>query len=447
MGEMRANRLRILTSPWTVLLGMLAGAAAGMWLKPVVPYLKPVGEIYLSFLQMCVIPIMASAVMASLGKLFKSGHARSYVVKLAGSLSAMMVITSAVCILLSIALPRLTVPDADMKSKLGSMVMDSGNLQNTDNFLGFREIDFYSEGDGGAGSAAFSDFLLKLIPKNIFTALSNGENLKIVFFFAVFGVITAFVPDIYAQPVYKAFDGIYRAFQKLIGISMYFLPMGLCALAAEQFSSFGPSMMSSMLRLIVFIYGCALIIFILSFLIIQKVTGSKPSEQFKALRDTVIIALGTRNSFAALPSGIKGLSEGLKIDSWKVNSSLPLGITLCRFGNIMIFSVASVFAFRLYGHAFSVSGLLFVVIGSIFASTAGSGAPGILARSMISMVLEPLGIPSQVIIVMLTAIDPLIDPVTTVINVYPNCAAAVVTASGKKKDPETKMSFKLLRQE
>lgn len=99
----------------------------------------------------------------------------------------------------------------------------------------------------------------------------------------------------------------------------------------------------------------------------------------------------------------------------------------------MLFSICSVFAARLYNHSLDIKTVLTIIFISILAAMAASGAPGIIARTMIAMVLTPLGIPSQAIIVMLIAIDPIIDPFITVINVYPNCAATAIVSSGGAK--------------
>jgi len=81
--------------------------------------------------------------------------------------------------------------------------------------------------------------------------------------------------------------------------------------------------------------------------------------------------------------------------------------------------------------------VIIIVTISVLAAMAASGAPGIIARTMIAMVLTPLGIPSQAIVVMLIAIDPIIDPLTTLINVYPNCAAAAIVSSSGKTKPDS----------
>jgi len=65
---------------------------------------------------------------------------------------------------------------------------------------------------------------------------------------------------------------------------------------------------------------------------------------------------------------------------------------------------------------------------------AASGAPGIVSRSMIAMVLSPLGIPAGAIIVVLLTIDPIIDPIITLVNTYPNFAVATIFAGRQNEN-------------
>jgi proton glutamate symport protein len=46
--------------------------------------------------------------------------------------------------------------------------------------------------------------------------------------------------------------------------------------------------------------------------------------------------------------------------------------------------------------------------------------------AMLALVLSPLGIPASVVIILLGVIDPLVDPVVTMLDVHANCAAAVL---------------------
>jgi len=51
---------------------------------------------------------------------------------------------------------------------------------------------------------------------------------------------------------------------------------------------------------------------------------------------------------------------------------------------------------------------------------------------MIAIILQPLGLPVDVAIILLAAIDPIVDPMLTVVNVHANCATTVLVA--QKRD-------------
>ena len=61
-----------LKKPWAIILGMGAGILTGLFNKSLSLKVAPLGDAYLSFLSMCVIPIMATAVITSFGRLFRA---------------------------------------------------------------------------------------------------------------------------------------------------------------------------------------------------------------------------------------------------------------------------------------------------------------------------------------------------------------------------------------
>ena len=88
---------KFLLSPITILLGIAVGIAVGVGYKPAVALLKPIGDIYLSLLHMCVIPVMVSAVVISIGKLMKDGNAAVYIKKIVATFSIMLLSVSLLC--------------------------------------------------------------------------------------------------------------------------------------------------------------------------------------------------------------------------------------------------------------------------------------------------------------------------------------------------------------
>jgi proton glutamate symport protein len=429
----KKEQFKFLLSPWIVILSMLAGLIIGIYFKGLTKYLAPIGEIYISILKMSVLPIMISAVVVSISKLLRSREASRYLYKIIIFSVLFFIGVAVIGLSVGTISISLTGDDSETQKAIGKMMIDKD--ENT-NFLGdlkfksvIKEIDsrFYIEDK--QDKEGLIKFIVNLIPKNIFTALTKGQTLKIIFFFIILGVMLKFVSDKSSSNLISFFEGLFEAFLAFIKFAMHFLPLGLCALMADQFSQIGFTIFSSLIKLIILIYMSSLLIFFISTLIIWRYSRGSYFTQYMALKDAIVIALGTRSSFAALPSAITGLVEGLQLNKDRANLTVALGFTLCKYGKILIFCIGAVFAAHLYDQTLGLESYLIIIISSILTAMAASGAPSLVSRTMISMVLLPLGIPAEAIIVILLAIDPIVDPILTLISTYPNYALTAIIAN------------------
>ena len=431
---MAKKKFQFLLSPWAIILGMVAGMIIGIYFKGIIKYLAPIGEIYISILKMCVLPIIVSAVVVSLSSLLKSKETSRYLNKIIVIFITFLIGTAAIGLTVGlVALPFMS-QDPAMKKAIGQIMIEkdeSGDITGGD--LQFKsvikEIDSRHFVRQKKEKKGLLTFILNLIPKNIFSALSEGQNLKIIFFFIVLGVMLKYISEKSSEIIISFFAGIFEAFQVLIKFAMYFLPFGLCALLAHQLSQIGFAILVSLMKLVILVYISCIVIFLISTLIIWKYTGGSYFRQYIALKDAIMIALGTRSSYPALPSAIQGLVDSLKLNRERTNLTVSLGFTLCKYGKILIFCIGAVFAAHLYDFSLGLQSMLIIIISSVLAGMAASGAPSVVSRSMITMVLAPLGVPAEAIIVILLAIDPIVDPIITLISTYPNYAATAIIAS------------------
>ena len=139
-----------------------------------------------------------------------------------------------------------------------------------------------------------------------------------------------------------------------------------------------------------------------------------------------MISFATRSSFAALPASISAMQDDLCFKRESVSLMLPLGITIGRYGNIVYFALASLFVIQLYNQPLSAATLTIVAIGSVFAGMATAGSSGILTLAMIGIVLGPLGLPVEAVLIVMMAVDAVIDPMRTFLIVYVNIAATAL---------------------
>jgi proton glutamate symport protein len=149
---------------------------------------------------------------------------------------------------------------------------------------------------------------------------------------------------------------------------------------------------------------------------------------FLALRKPLIISFGTRSSFVAMPSAIHSMSEDLRFEKETTNLVVPLGITLCRFGTVMAFGLSTIFFAQLYNLPLSPGSYGVILFGTVLAALASAGAPGAATIGMLSLVFNPLGLPVDAAIALMLAVDPLIDPIITLVNVHTNCTCTALIA-------------------
>ncbi|MCP3927352.1 MAG: dicarboxylate/amino acid:cation symporter [Desulfobacterales bacterium] len=414
-----------LLSPWAIFISMAIGILIGAYQKDLAGTIAPFGKIYLSLLQMCILPVLLCAVASSLGKLVKSNEAKGSIKKMVIIFSIGLFAASVLGILAGIIGQPGNGLNEETQAVLGRLVQKTGSNLNLEMF-------FFQENPMAKGAPSLVDFFVKIIPPNVVESMSSGRNLQVLFFAVMLGVAAGFIPQRESDNLLMSLEGTYLAFSKVIKWAMYILPFGLCCLMAEQVSQIGVEILMAMTKFVATFILCALFIFLLCTLIIWRRSKRKISEVIIELKEPIIIALGTRSSLATIPSCLEALHTKLGFDKTNTNILVPLGVTLCRFGSIVYFALATIFITQLYDVQLGTQGYIIALIGSILAGMATSGATGVLTLSMMILVLEPLGLPFEAVLVLFIAIDPIIDPFRTLLIVYAACASSALI-SGREK--------------
>jgi Na+/H+-dicarboxylate symporter len=412
---------RLLLSPWTVLASILAGAVAGLWSPAVGAALAPYGDIYLALLKMCVLPIMMAALVSSLGRLLASGQAPLYVRRLALVFGLGLLAAALFGALLATAVGPGRQVDETTRVVLAQEVLRVE--QATPDHV-----------TGPAERTGFVGFLRSIVPANVFAAASSGSVLPLVFFFVLAGVALGSLRNDRAAVALRVADAAYEAMLRVIGWLMYGLPFGLACLVADQVSRTGLRVLGAMLALLGTVYLGALVLLAVYVLVIWRRVGGTLGGTLAAIREPVLVALGTSSSAASIPATLRCAHQGLRREREAGDLVVPLGVTLNPQGSAFHFAVAVVFVAQLYDQALDPLQLALVVTASVLAAVAASGAPGIAAVGMLALVLEPLELPAAVGVILLSAIDPVVDPLITAANVTATCAAVSVVADREAGD-------------
>jgi proton glutamate symport protein len=404
----------LLLNPWVVVVSMILGMFIGAYHKRFAVGLAPFGNMYVSLLKMCVLPILISAVAYSLGGLLRAHAAKTYLKRLLVVFSLTLFLTCAFGLASGVVSRPGTGLNEDI---LGRIINDSPLAPDL-------EIFFFQPNDPSEQLPGLLKFFVGIIPANIFYSLTNDRNLQVLLFAIILGFAIGLISTKASDDLLILLDAVFKVFSKIIRWIIYALPFGLLCLMADLISRIGTEILLSMIKFIVVFHVCATVVLIINTVIIWKRSGSSFTFVLSALKEPVILAFGTRNGFATLPSALDALHEKLNFNQTSTNLLVPLGLTICRYGNVLYFAVAIMFIAQPYNASLGLSGMAMALICTVLAGMATSGATGIVILSMLAIVLEPLRLPLEAVLILFIAIDPIVEPMRTVITVHSSCSAA-----------------------
>lgn len=394
-------------APWATLVGLLGGGLLGMWAPALGQTLAPVGELYLALMQMCVLPIIITAVTTSIARLMMGENAATL-----GRLALIFLGG----LLLAAAL-----------AMLGAMVVDpgSGLAQDQRVFLA-KQMLRHEALDIQVGDPSLWSLVQMVVPSNVIHAAAEGQMLALLLFSLLLGMGLGKLGGSQGEQAIDILDAFYNALVKVMGWILFGLPVGLFALMAAHTAQGGIDLFLMLGRLVATFYGLTAVLIVILTALISFRTGLNPLTVLNRVREALLTAFGTASSIATLPAALRAAETGLGLSRQTALTVLPLGITLYPLGNTLHVVVSSLFILQLYNLPLSLQGGAVVVIGGILVACAMAGAPGVASMTLLGVLLAPFGVPVDVAIVLLVALDPVLDPILTVLNVYGNIGAAAL---------------------
>lgn len=416
---------KILTNPLTVLGAIIFGTIIGLYDKQLANMVAPLGKIYLSALQMSVVPLIIVMITCSIARFMHSKGLKTSVSYILFIFSIGLIIST----FLGGLCATIFGPGSHIdETMLANIMKDAGSSM-------IREVDLNTPIEANAFQN-LNQFISELLPKNFFSALAEGKILQIVIFTIILGTAIGSLNAPSQKSLLNLFESTQKALQKILSWLSVILPFGVLGLMADQISKVDLSLLLIMTNFISSLTFAFFSLIFLSSLIIWTNFKGSYLESIRVMYTTIVVALTTRNSFLAMSEATDAFTAKLKFDSLTTNLLLPLGITICRYGNVLYFSFTAVFIAQIYNVPLTFSTYYVIFFGSIIAGIATSGATGVASIALISIVLEPLGLPLGAVFVLLITVDVIADPLRTLAIIYPNCAATSYIAKKENSFPQ-----------
>jgi Na+/H+-dicarboxylate symporter len=159
-------------------------------------------------------------------------------------------------------------------------------------------------------------------------------------------------------------------------------------------------------------------------------------QLISTVKDSIIVAISSRSSLACIPYAQEALNK-LRFDKGSVELMIPLSFTVNRVGSITYYAISTLFIANIYGISLTWVVLGIVLVGAILAGLASAGTTGVLTVATVSIVCDLLQLPHEAIIVLLIAVDPIMDMIRTASHVYGNMAVTGFVCDRQEISKET----------
>ncbi len=367
---------------------------------------RPIGSLFIKLLSFLAIPLVIASLIvgaASLDSIKKLG-------RIGGKTFLIYIATTTIAITLGLSLANVIAPGNRMSDDIKSNMLNSIKTEKPSNIAQEMEIDLL-------------DFIVDIVPKNPFKAMSSGNMLQIVFFSVMFGITLTFIEKDKSKPVIDFFTGVSETMIKMVDFIMILAPYGVFALIAATIADFGFEIVSTLIwYILTVVIGLFLQNAIVYASLVKFIGKFSVKRFFKEIRNAQAIGFSTSSSAATLPVTFECV-EKMGVSKQISGFVLPLGATINMDGTALYQGVATVFIAQMFGLDLSITEQLTVVLTAVLASIGTAPVPGV-GIIMLVMILQSVNIPAEGI-ALIMGVDRILDMLRTTTNVGGDAAVAV----------------------
>ncbi|XP_048506344.1 excitatory amino acid transporter 3-like [Athalia rosae] len=406
------------------------------WSERQIMYLQFPGELFLRMVNCLILPLIISSIVSASCNLSKSG---SIGIKALGYYS----LTTTLGIILSVTLVQTIKPGQWQQNTNVTFTESSRNFVTTDTLLDLLR-NLFPENLIKACLAQYRTVLkepgniteVSILDWGIDHEYTIGTNvLGLVFFSLVLGLaLGKMEPG--GKPVLDFFNTLSDVTMLIMNWVVKMAPVAVLFIIPGKILSIEDfEVMIARLGIYVLTVFIGLIThgFIILPLIYYTCTRKSPFKIISKIGPAIITAFGTSSSTATVPMTIQCLDK-IGIDPKVTRFIAPIGATINMDGIALYESVGAIFIIQLRGLDFSLARIIAISITCTVSCIGAAGLPN-GGYVMLVMVLNSVGVPAEDVM-LIVAIDSLVDRFRTTINIIGDALAAGIIAHHTKDSRE-----------
>jgi proton glutamate symport protein len=389
-------------------LGVLCGLAHNRWGTPVgdgaVAFLDPLGGVWLSALQMLVLPLTVAVLTVAIGRAGPSGPGRIGWTTLGwfiGMLAVTALITVAVTPLL-----LTTVPVGGMQGPATAVATEAAGVAATGTMPTLR------------------DWLVNLVPSNLVRAAADGDLFAVMVATMLFGAALRLLPAAHREPIVVIAESISAWCLALARLLLRVLPVAVFALTFSATVQSGSASIGGLVRYVVLLSA----LLAAATLLLYPVTiwlARIPLRSFASgIWPAQVLAFSSRSSVACLPIMLERAHGALGLPPRTADVTLPFAVASFKLNMGISANFQMLFLLHVFDIDAPPGALALAVLAVTLQSFATPGLPSGAIWTTTPVYLA-LGIPLEGI-VLTNVVDTIPDLFKTVTNVTGDLSIATI---------------------
>lgn len=407
--------------PMQILTGLIAGITVGYIFhdNPAIQsYLKPLGDIFMRLIKMLVVPIVISSIVVGVAGL---GNAKKL-----GRIGFRTILYFEIATTLALVLGILFANFFHPGSGINMQELTKGDITNI--MASEKQI----------ANSGHLDFIVNIVPSNVFDSIAKGELLPVIFFSVLLGLGVSAIGE-KGQPILNFLKSFSGAMFYIVKFVLRVAPFGVFGLIGVTVSKFGIVSIIPLGKLIITCFAAYVLFFVVVFGIVSRIIRINFIEFIKLLKAELLLVFSTASSESVLPQLMEKL-EKYGCPKSIVSFVVPIGYSFNTDGTCLYLSIASIFIAQLYGIDMSIGAQISIILIMMITSKGISGVAG----GALVVLLATLGSTNLPLegVAFIAGIDFLLNMGRATVNVFGNALAAVaITKWEKKFDHERNRDF------
>lgn len=393
---------KISLSTWMIIASIL-GIIVGLIFKEKTASIKFLGDIFLRLMQMSVVFLVLGAITEAIGNLDIKD-----IGKIGGKTILTFIVTTLISSFVGLFLSLLIRPGVGVTGVSGAAF----------------------EGTLPEGNPL--DLIVNFFPRNIFTAMSEGNILQIIVFSVFLGLaISILNKNESGQRLLQLVKDVNVVIMKVVSLVMVYAPIGIFALVAAMTGTSGVDMLVALGKfLIALTVGC-LGVLVVMLLIAGAMAKVSPVKLATKLKDTMIVAITTTSSAVSLPVQMEDSEKRVGISRRISRLVNPLGMNLNSHGLAITVAVACITVAQFYNIELNMGNYIMIGIMSTLATFANLAVPG---GALVTMAIgfSLTGLPLEGV-ALIAGVDWFAGIIRTLLNVVDDVLVAVMVAATEKE--------------